>query len=135
MKPIVNITRSPKRVQWTHQKLKTEEKVKIYLPIFFLHCLSKTLTNLIIMNQDDKESTLAKDAKHREKMIPNLYVLFTFHTDVVYRCNETGSDYFHTFAQHLQKEFMEKPAHKIFALIDQSMKVSYKVLTSYFNIS
>ena len=75
--------------------------------------------------QGDNESTPTQNATNRERMITNLYVLFTFHTNVVYRSNKTGNDYFHTFAHHLQEEFMEKPVDKILSIIDQVMEVSY----------
>ena len=65
-------------------------------------------------------------------MITNLYVLFTFHTNVAYRSSETGNDYFHTFAHHLQKEFMEKPFDKILSIIDKVMEVSYMGIQSCF---
>ena len=63
-------------------------------------------------------------------MINILCILFNFHTNAAYRSNEIGNEYFHTFAQYLQKEFMDKPADKIFALIDQVMKVCYVLVQS-----
>ena len=44
------------------------------------------------------------------------------------RQTETGMDYIQTFAQHLQKEFMDKPVDKILDLVEQCMEVSVVIL-------